>query len=139
MITIAKDFDWEMSHRLTFHEGLCRNIHGHSYRLRVYLKGENTRNGMILDFYELALIINPILAELDHAFLCSKDDDLIISFLTKNNFKMKIMENFSTCENMCSWFSSQIAPKLREYKNIKELGIRVYETKDAFAQDWTVL
>ncbi len=139
MITIAKDFEWEMSHRLSFHQGLCKNIHGHSYKLRVYLRGENTRKGMVLDFYDLALITGPILAELDHAFLCSADDYEIIDFLKKNNFKMKIMENFSTCENMCSWFFSQIAPKLKKYDNIKELGIRVYETRDAFAQTWDVL
>ena len=61
MITIAKDFIWQMSHRLTFHKGLCQNIHGHSYKLRVYLTGETDKNGMIIDFYDLEKIINPFL------------------------------------------------------------------------------
>ena len=26
--TISKQFRWEMGHRLPFHEGLCKNIHG---------------------------------------------------------------------------------------------------------------
>jgi len=48
---IAKEFRWEMGHRLPEHTGLCRNIHGHSYRMVVEITGDVLANGMIIDFY----------------------------------------------------------------------------------------
>ena len=37
---IAKEFRWEMGHRLPEHFGLCKNIHGHSYKMVVEFEGE---------------------------------------------------------------------------------------------------
>ena len=37
---IAKEFRWEMGHRLPEHFGLCKNIHGHSYKMIVEFEGE---------------------------------------------------------------------------------------------------
>ncbi len=135
MITIAKDFNWEMSHRLTFHKGLCRNIHGHSYKLRIYLTGELDANGMIIDFYDLQKIVDPFLmGELDHAFLCSKDDVDVIEFLKKNNWRYYIMDRTSTCENMCYLFIDKLKEDLAKIPNLHSFKVRVYETSDAFAE-----
>ena len=38
MIRITKEFKFEMAHALHAYDGLCKNIHGHSYRLWVTLK-----------------------------------------------------------------------------------------------------
>ena len=86
-IKIAKDFYWEMSHRLPDHPGLCRNIHGHSYKMQIELEGEPTAQGMVLDYYELSKIVKPFLEQFDHAFLCDENDSLMIEFLRTNNFK----------------------------------------------------
>jgi 6-pyruvoyltetrahydropterin/6-carboxytetrahydropterin synthase len=67
---IAKDFRWEMAHRLPFHEAGCKNVHGHSYRMLVELAGEPMSNGMVLDYFVLKQYIDPLVAEIDHAFLC---------------------------------------------------------------------
>jgi len=37
---IAKEFKWEMGHRLPEHFGQCKNIHGHSYKMLVEFEGE---------------------------------------------------------------------------------------------------
>ncbi|HBN05280.1 MAG TPA: 6-carboxytetrahydropterin synthase QueD, partial [Bacteroidales bacterium] len=39
-IRLTKEFNFEMSHVLHAYDGLCRNIHGHSYRLFVTVLGE---------------------------------------------------------------------------------------------------
>ncbi|MDA3844331.1 MAG: 6-carboxytetrahydropterin synthase, partial [Candidatus Kapabacteria bacterium] len=65
---IAKNFDWEMSHRLPNHDGLCRNIHGHSYKMRVELEGEPNKQSMVIDYYDMKLVISPLLEKLDHCF-----------------------------------------------------------------------
>jgi 6-pyruvoyltetrahydropterin/6-carboxytetrahydropterin synthase len=135
MITIAKDFIWQMSHRLTFHKGLCKNIHGHSYKLRIYLTGELDENGMIIDFYDLQQIVDPfVMGVLDHAFLCSSDDTDTIEFIKKNNWRHFVMDKTTTCENMCYLFIDKFKPELEKIPNIYSFKIRVYETEDAFAE-----
>ena len=40
MIRITKEFKFEMALALHGYDGLCKNIHGHSYRLWVTVRGE---------------------------------------------------------------------------------------------------
>ena len=131
---IAKDFIWEMSHRLTFHKGPCKNIHGHSYKLRVEVEGNLNSNSMILDYYDLESIVRPLLNQLDHAFLCDKNDDLMINFLAANGFKHYIMDDFTTAENMVDMFIQKFKPEFEKFQNIESMMIRVYETFDVYAE-----
>jgi 6-pyruvoyltetrahydropterin/6-carboxytetrahydropterin synthase len=131
---IAKEFKWEMSHRLPFHSGPCRNLHGHSYKLIIELEGEPDEFSMVLDYYEIDKIVQPLLKRLDHAFICDKDDKLMIDFLGKNNFKFLVMPYFTTSENLVTYFIDEIQEKFKTFKNIYSLTIRVFETIDAYAE-----
>ncbi len=133
-IVIGREYNWEMSHRLAFHKGLCKNIHGHSYKMRIELEGENDKDSMILDYYEIDKIISPILAKFDHSFVCSNDDELMINFLSENNFKYFVIEGYSTAENLVAYITNLVRPRFEKYSNIESILIRVYETFDAFAE-----
>jgi 6-pyruvoyltetrahydropterin/6-carboxytetrahydropterin synthase len=39
-IRLTKEFNFEMAHALWNYDGLCKNIHGHSYKLLVTVIGE---------------------------------------------------------------------------------------------------
>ena len=39
VIRLTKEFSFEMAHTLDGYDGPCREIHGHSYRLFVTVKG----------------------------------------------------------------------------------------------------
>ncbi len=71
---IAKRFRWEAAHRLPWHEGLCRNLHGHSYRMTVELEGEPDARGMVLDFKHLKRVLKPLVDAWDHAILVAESD-----------------------------------------------------------------
>ena len=43
-IRITKEFKFEMAHALHGYDGLCKNIHGHSYRLWVTVIGDILRS-----------------------------------------------------------------------------------------------
>lgn len=131
---IAKDFIWEMSHRLTFHNGPCKNIHGHSYKLRVEIEGELDDNSMILDYYDLEKVVKPIVNELDHAFLVDKNDDVMLPFLVENGFKHVVINNVTTAENMVTFFIDKFAPEFRKFDNLDTLMVQVYETFDVYAE-----
>lgn len=131
---IAKEFTWSMSHRLPFHKGLCKNIHGHAYKMRVIVGGETDENGMLIDFYDLDGAVRPIISSFDHAFLCDEKDTKLIDFVKDNGFKYSVIPTTTTAENV-GWF---ILQKLKEafsgFSNLNYLAIRFYETEDAFAE-----
>lgn len=134
MIKIAKEFIWEMSHRLPFHEGGCKNVHGHSYKMTIFLEGDLDKNGMVLDFYHIVDIVQPLIDKLDHAFICDPNDNVMIDFLKANAFKFYIIDKNSTAENLSSFFLNEFKPKFAEFHNLHYLGVRVYETLDAYAE-----
>ncbi|MGB5893495.1 MAG: 6-carboxytetrahydropterin synthase [Ignavibacteriaceae bacterium] len=130
----AKEFHWEMGHRLPEHFGLCKNIHGHSYKMIVKFEGELDEQGMVIDFYDVEKIIAPIIDKLDHAFMVKDDDKLSLEFLEKLNSK-KVVVNFeSTVENICKYISDKII-KSNLPKNIQYITVRVYETSEDYAEE----
>jgi 6-pyruvoyltetrahydropterin/6-carboxytetrahydropterin synthase len=50
-------FTFEAAHRLAWHPGKCRNLHGHSYRLDVSVEGPLDANGVVLDFDTLQDVV----------------------------------------------------------------------------------
>jgi len=131
---IAKEFRWEMGHRLPEHFGLCKNIHGHSYKMLVELEGELDKNGMIIDYYDVEKIINPIIVKLDHAFMVNKDDKIVLEFLEKMNSKKVVVEFQSTAENICLYLLNEIE-KAHLPENVNEIKVRVYETAHDYAEE----
>lgn len=130
---IAKEFTWEMGHRLPFHEGKCRNLHGHSYKCMIELGGEPDMNGMVLDYYDMKKVIEPILDELDHSFMVFNGDKELIEVLDKLNSK-KVVVNFqTTAENICIYLLEKIKSSDMP-TNIRSLKVRVLETENTYAE-----
>lgn len=80
-VRVTKRFHFEMAHALRCHDGLCANIHGHSYVLDVTLSGsprreaDHPKDGMVIDFAELKQLVNKVVInELDHALLLHERD-----------------------------------------------------------------
>jgi 6-pyruvoyltetrahydropterin/6-carboxytetrahydropterin synthase len=134
LTTIGKDFRWEMAHRLPFHDGGCRNVHGHSYRMWVELTGEPDANGMVLDYFVLKQIVDPLVAEVDHAFLCDRSDSLIVDFLERSGLKAAYVDFPTTAENICQWFFERLADLFMPMKHLRELRVRIQETERTFAE-----
>jgi 6-pyruvoyltetrahydropterin/6-carboxytetrahydropterin synthase len=131
---IAKEFRWEMGHRLPEHFGQCKNIHGHSYKMLVEIEGELNKDEMVIDYYDVEKIINPIIEKLDHAFMVNKNDKVVLEFLEKMNSKKVIVDFQSTAENICLYLLNEIK-KVRLTQNVSEIKVRVYETSHDYAEE----
>ena len=131
---IAKEFRWEMGHRLPEHFGLCKNIHGHSYKMIVEFEGELDKNQMVIDYYDVEKIINPVIEKLDHSFMVTKDDKTVLEFLEKMNSKKVVVDFNSTAENICAYLLSEIK-KTNLPSNISSVKVRVYETQFDYAEE----
>lgn len=133
-IKIAKEFHWEMAHRLPYHKKGCQNIHGHSYRMFVEIEGVPGPTGMLMDYGELKALVKPLVDELDHAFFCSNDDTATKAFLQTNGFKAVYVDFYTTAENLTFYLTMKIKEKLVPYKHIIGLKVRIQETTSSYAE-----
>lgn len=74
MFRLFKEFRFEASHQLKDHDGACANLHGHSWRGELVIKGsgltkEGAKRNMILDYAVLSEIARAIETALDHKHL----------------------------------------------------------------------
>jgi len=55
------------AHQLVGYEGPCENLHGHTWKVQVFLKGEELGSvGMLYDFKEAKKVLKDILKAFDH-------------------------------------------------------------------------
>jgi 6-pyruvoyltetrahydropterin/6-carboxytetrahydropterin synthase len=131
---IAKEFTWEMGHRLSFHKGKCKNLHGHSYKCLIELTGDTDANGMVLDYFDMKTIIEPILDNLDHAFMVYENDYEVMEALEKLNSRKVVVDFETTAENICLYILKQIKSSDLP-KNVKSVKVRVMETDNSYAEE----
>lgn len=140
VLRITKEFSFEGAHALQNYDGKCRHIHGHSYKLRVTVKGspvesaDDPKSGMVVDFSILKGIINKLIVEpFDHALLLRSDAPLKeeISEIYKN---VIIMDFQPTCENLTIYFANLIKENLPTVLTLH--SIRLHETATSFVE-WT--
>ncbi len=140
-IRITKEFHFEMSHCLNNYDGLCANIHGHSYKLFVCLRGEPNQDktsssyGMVMDFSQLKKIVQKqILDWLDHSLIIEQHSSFIKE-VEKLSTKKTIVNFQPTCENLVLAIKDKIQPLLPT--DVELFSIRLYETASSHAE-WNV-
>jgi 6-pyruvoyltetrahydropterin/6-carboxytetrahydropterin synthase len=132
--TISKQFRWEMGHRLPFHAGLCRNIHGHSYEAHVVLSGEPDAFGMVMDYFDMKLLIQSKIDELDHSFLCDASDTVVRTFLEEHGLKCVLVDFPTTAENIAAMLLDHVVSNLPSGHRVDAVRIRVFETEKTYAE-----
>ncbi len=131
---VAKEFKWEMGHRLPEHFGNCKNIHGHSYKMIVEFEGELNKDEMVIDFYDIDRIIKPLIEKLDHAFMVNENDTDVVEFLEKIKSKKIVVDFNATVENICNFILDEIK-KFELPPNISSVMVRIYETNEDYAEE----
>jgi 6-pyruvoyltetrahydropterin/6-carboxytetrahydropterin synthase len=118
MNAIHKSFEWDMGHRITQHQGRCYSIHGHRYKTVVWLGGNLNNQGMVLDYYQLSQIVDPIVEELDHSFMVYTEDKVMTKFFEEvlcnseiKPFKVKWVSFESTAENIAKYIFDEVRKK----------------------------
>lgn len=123
-----------MGHRLPDHPGGCRNLHGHSYRLRIDVAGEPAADGMVIDYDELSRAVKPLLAEWDHAFMVQIDDAPLLRFLEEQGMKHVTIPCPSTVENLCRLVRDRIRPAFAARRNVVWFTVRIQETEASYGE-----
>lgn len=70
---MVRRYKFEAAHRLPWHSGKCRQLHGHSYVLEVEVAGRLDTRGVVMDFAEVDELVGKSVlygdSGLDHADL----------------------------------------------------------------------
>ena len=104
-IRVTKEFTFEAAHALDGYSGKCKDIHGHSYHLRITVIGEPNNNvqdpdcGMVIDFSDIKDIVKTkILKNFDHRLVLRNDSRF--KGLEEKNERVRYVDYQPTCENM---------------------------------------
>ena len=139
-IRVTKRFHFEMAHTLYEYNGLCRNIHGHSYNLEITIAGEprneprHPKDGMVIDFGELKEIVKRhIVSRFDHALMVSRlVPDEQKKLLEQTTTRLIIVDFQPTTENIVAYIAHILQQHLPA--GVALFSIRLYETVTAFAE-----
>lgn len=135
MFVVTKEFRFEAAHRLPHlpkgHK--CRNLHGHSYRFTVTVHGYPDARGFVMDYAELARIVDPLVAALDHSYLAyDLGEDPIKDACYADGQKVYLLICHTTAENLASLIATYVQIQLPA--EVKLAEVAVYETQTTVAR-----
>ncbi len=139
-IRVTKRFHFEMAHTLYEYDGLCRNIHGHSYNLEVTLIGEprkepgHPKDGMVIDFGDLKEIVKlQIVSRFDHSLMVNRlVPEEQKNLLKKTTDRLIVVDFQPTSENIAGYIAKILQQHLPA--GVTLFSIRLYETVTSFAE-----
>jgi 6-pyruvoyltetrahydropterin/6-carboxytetrahydropterin synthase len=120
MYEISVDESFAAGHYLREYKGKCENQHGHNYRVRVTMKGQELDStGLLYDFVHLKHVIQAVIRSLDHRNL----NDL--APFDKVN---------PSAENIAKYIYDEAAKQMHKPANGAAIsGITVWETETSSA------
>jgi len=132
MLTVSKQCQFDAAHVLTRHEGQCRNLHGHTYRVIVEVAEAEDGRDMVIDFKDLKQVIREVILErFDHAFIyneASASECEIATVIAKHGMKSVGLPFRSTAENLARHFYLSLAER------VNVASVKVYETPESCAE-----
>ena len=132
MTTVTKTVKFDAAHVLTDHQGLCRNLHGHTDRVDVSVSAE-TDGDMVIDFKELkGALAEVILDRFDHSFIYntgSVGESEIAAVVEKHGMRTVAIPFRSTVENLARMFYNELKDRIPGLSAVK-----VWETADNSAE-----
>lgn len=145
---VTKEVTFDCAHMLSGHNALCKNLHGHTYKLQVSIEGTQISTGssadMIIDFKDLKEAIQAVVMDkFDHATLISGNpyrgeaENALYNFVTTYGLRFLVLPKRTTAEDMAEYIKQEITKYLQEHittGNISEVFIRLFETPTSYAE-----
>lgn len=137
-IRITKEFEFEMAHALLGYDGPCKNIHGHSYKLKVTVKGKvkndtsDSDEGMVVDFGVIKKIVKELIVDVyDHSLVLNEKMEIDTTQFQFMNKLIRVPFQ-PTCENLLIHYAQLIKAKLPNNLVLSYLFLR--ETPSSYAE-----
>jgi len=130
MYSLKTESSFDAAHFLSDYDGKCENLHGHRWRVVVYITVDGLQEAgqekdMVIDFCHFKAAVRALTAELDHMFIVEKGSlaPETIEALQRETFKLYMVDWRTTSENFAKFF----------YERLRSQGmpvsqVEVYET-----------
>jgi 6-pyruvoyltetrahydropterin/6-carboxytetrahydropterin synthase len=122
MFEVTVEESFAAGHNLRNYRGKCENPHGHNYKVRVTLAGDELDNaGLLVDFKDLREVMRPVIDRLDHQMI----NDL-------EPFK----ELNPSAENLAKYFFDEANIRLKKATGgrVRVKDVTVFETDSTTAK-----
>lgn len=109
MYIISKEFQFDAAHRLYGYDGICSNLHGHRYKVEVFIREEVLNDaGMVVDFSLMKKTVSSWLdCHWDHATLLYSKDPLRVP-LKAAKVRVFLFDENPTAEVMASFLFGRL-------------------------------
>ena len=136
-IRVTKEFDFEAAHALDGYNGKCKDIHGHSYHLKITFIGNPINNteisdcGMVIDFGDIKKAVKEKIYPLfDHRLILRKDTRF--KLLEEKNERIRLVNYQPTCEHMLIEIVELLKEEFQNKAQLKSAFLR--ETANSYAE-----
>ena len=121
MYEVTVEAGFSSGHYLRNYRGKCENPHGHNYKVRVTLAGQELdRAGLLLDFKDLREVMKHVIDRLDHQMINDLEP-----FTSLN----------PSAENLAKYFYDETNSKLSRETNgrVRVKDVTIWETDETTA------
>ena len=137
MVSVTKEVTFDAAHMLSNYSGLCSNLHGHTYHLRIKISTDDVED-MVLDFNILKQLIQSVIVNVyDHALIFADEshrglaEEELYQWASKFNKKFTSMsDGRPTAENI----SKDILQRFKAELPGREIQVTLWETPTSFVE-----
>ncbi len=130
MYSLKTEYHFDSAHFLTDYYGKCENLHGHQWRVMVYISQESlnltgTHKDMVIDFGVFKKAVREVCDSMDHTFLVEEGSlkDSTIEALKDEGFTLFIVPWRTTAENIATYIAEELISQ-----GFAISAVEVYET-----------
>lgn len=130
MIIAERYHDISCGHRVVGHEGKCRFLHGHNYRIHFTIASTQLDEiGRVIDFSVIKSHLCMWLEDnFDHKFLIWEKDELLEQLQSIAGESLVIVPFNPTAENIARYMVEKIGPQQLEGLGVELVSCKVEET-----------
>jgi len=127
---IYKEVFFEATHRLPSYQGKCARLHGHQWRVEVWIEGTvNKKTGILVDYNCIKNIINSF----DHQVILTESDPLADAI--RQFHEVVTTPSEPTSEHIAELISNLINKDCTEHAaDARVVKIRVWESVGCYAE-----
>jgi 6-pyruvoyltetrahydropterin/6-carboxytetrahydropterin synthase len=119
MFEVSVEQTFAAGHALRNYKGKCENVHGHNYRVRITMEGDQLDStGLLVDFLDVKSLIGGVVDYLDHQFI---------------NDLPPFDELNPSAENLAKYFYDRVSGGLKNDVLVRVSEVTIWETDTSSA------
>ena len=118
MYELSTEYWFDSAHFLTDYNGKCENLHGHRWRVVVYIEQDDlqaagTMRDMVVDFGVFKREVRELADSLDHTFLVEEGSlaPAPMDALAAEGFSLTVLPFRTTSENLARYLFERLAAR----------------------------